>query len=58
MLRITEGFEARQLCRQVSSVAEGLAPPAELVIHLVKAFDDPLAPRLPLGDENNLHAQV
>jgi hypothetical protein len=56
--RIMEGFEARQLCRQMGPVAEGLAPPEELVIPLVKALDDPMAPGLPLGDENRLHAQV
>jgi hypothetical protein len=32
MLGVMEGLEARQLCRQMGPIAEGLAPPEELVI--------------------------
>jgi hypothetical protein len=58
MLSIMECFEARQLCRPVGPVAEGLAPPEALLIHLVKALDNPMAPGFLLGDEDHRHARV
>jgi hypothetical protein len=58
MLGVMDRLEARQLGRQVDQIAEALAQPEELVIHLVKALDNPFAPRLPLGDKHDLHAQV
>jgi hypothetical protein len=51
-------LDAAQLGHPVGPVAEGLAPPEELVIHRVKALDDSIALGLPLGDKDDLQAQI
>ena len=58
MPRIMTRPTARQLCRQVEPVAQGPAPPGELVTHVLNVLETAIVPGLRLEDKDAPHGQA